>query len=1146
MCVILLCLAFSSASLFSQSVSGILTGTVQDPSGAVIPGAAVQMRHDGTGDTRKVTTNQEGFFSIPGVLAGSYTVIVEAPGFDRWEQKAVVFNPGDKRNLAEIQLRVAGATTQAVVIAEAPLTPVDSGEVSAVISNRQLQNLSIVGRSATEFMKVLPGMAINNGETLVNRNDFDGQTVGINGQGTAGRQSAVGAFAANGSDTVLIVSDGAHVSDPACNCATPVNPNADMIQEMKVLTSAFGAENPKGPIVVNTVTKSGANTFHGGGYFYARHYAMNANNWLNNKSAGYRDGKHIDNKPESKYYYPGGNIGGPVLIPGTNFNRNRDKLFFFTGFEYYKQAIPTDTKRAVVPTKEMREGNFSPAHLASAGIDQAWGFGPMTDTRFPNGIIPASQMDPAGRIFINQYPMPNVDPRGAGSGYNYVKTLIVDQNSWQSMSRVDLNATESNKLFVRYNLQKETQLSPLGMWQVFSNQVPYPAGVEGKNQSQSVSGNYTRVFTPSLVNELVVGYTYIDFPNKLQDPSKVDREKLGYPYQGVFKNQSKIIPNVNSWGLGVGTMYIPGGFTPSLFYTKKLFNISDNLMKVWRNHTLKAGFYLEHSSNNQQGGGEDQGMVIYAPFQSATGNNYADMLRSEGWVAWAESSVQKPLFIAMRPIEFYLQDSWKATRRLTLEFGVRFQHMPAMYDKNNRGFAIFDAARYSNDPAQLPNRPGVLWNAIDSSVANSGMGSRSLLYSPRAGFAYDVFGNGKTVVRGGFGIYRFYDVLKAYQDALDTSLGGRSVWLSPWGLGGLQTNVSAVDAYTPSATRSQLAVVDSTDDRQPLTYSYNLTISQRLSRNFIWESAYVGSKSRNLLGRRRLNFVPVGALYANADGPESASEDNFRPMQNFARITEFTHNRRSNYNAFQTSLNRQGQRLNLMVNYTFSKAMGHRGGEENLGPLGETAALRNTYGPLSFDRTHLMNFTYSYDLPGLRNGHGVVKALVNGWQVSGISQFQSGVNLQANTNANFAAGDGLAGGITGRTITGTTDVGAYPRIVCNPTKGLGDRQYANGNCFASPSRGANGDYVFPYLKGPSFMNHDLSLFKNFSLSETRRLQFRASAFNFLNHPLWSFQGNDANLYVSWNADGTVRNPRFGYADTKYGNRVVQLALKYTF
>jgi hypothetical protein len=237
----------------------------------------------------------------------------------------------------------------------------------------------------------------------------------------------------------------------------------------------------------------------------------------------------------------------------------------------------------------------------------------------------------------------------------------------------------------------------------------------------------------------------------------------------------------------------------------------------------------------------------------------------------------------------------------------------------------------------------------------------------------------------------------------------------------------------------------------------------------------------------------------------------------------------------------------MTFNYTFSKALGIRGAGQ--GAVGNQLDLRQNYGPLAYDRTHIFNAAYSIELGSPVRNNKVVGGLINGWQVSGITQVQSGVNLQAangNANFNFNATGPDGNGLTNKNIAGTPDVTLMPRLTCNPSENLQDGQYVNGACFAAPTPGRNGDYVMPYIKGPGFFNSDLSLFKNFQISEHKKLQFRFSGFNFLNHPIRSFTNSDANLNLTLDQQGRLVNQRFGYADTKYGHRVIQLAVKFYF
>ncbi len=535
------CLQFG----FGQSISGTLTGLISDPSGASVPDAKVTLKNEGSGDVRRTVSNSEGFFTFAAVPAGSYELSVEAAGFSIYQVSKLAVQGAERRNV-DVSMKV-GSTAETVSVSAIAdiLTPVDSGEKSATLTTKQLQDFSVVGRSAAEFIKIMPGFAVA-GTGTENRSNFSGENIGINGNGDGGSQSALnGAYNVNGlpGASLDITADGAHVSDPGCNCATPVNPNTDMIQEFKVLTSNFSAENQKGPAVIQSIAKSGTRDFHGTGYLYARHHALNSNDWLNNRSGA--------PKPENKYYFPGGNIGGPVLIPGTGFNKNRDKLFFFTGYEHYFQTLDTGLLRATVPTEAMRAGNFSDAELRKIeglvnGRFVTQSGNPasrLKPDQFPSGIIPANQIDPTGRALMNLYPTPNTDPNTSG-GFNYLRQIVFNQGSMQWMSRVDYSISDNTKLFVRYNMQRETQKFPVGLWWRNANQVPYPTPILGKNKSDSVTTSLTHVFNPTMTNELIFGYTYIAFPNVFEDPSAVRPERSWSNVPGRFRQQCRTDPLV--------------------------------------------------------------------------------------------------------------------------------------------------------------------------------------------------------------------------------------------------------------------------------------------------------------------------------------------------------------------------------------------------------------------------------------------------------------------------------------------------------------------------------------------------------------------------------------------------------------------------
>lgn len=1142
----------------AQSLTGQITGIVQDEKGAVIPNANVELKNEASGDVRRTVTNDEGYFTFASVQAATYTVNIEATGFSRYSQTGIMFNVGDKITLRDLNLKAGGVGEQVTVVgSQNEIVPVDTGEKSTLISANQIQNIAVVGRNAAELIKILPGFTPITG--LNNTGAYTGEVMGINGNGDAGKQSAIGNYSANGgrADSIDIVSDGAHVSDPGCNCATPVNPNTDMVAEFKVLQSNFGAENSKGPTVLNAVSKAGGNEFHGSAYIYARDYHFNANDWQNNKAGVAR--------PKNRFLFPGGNLGGPVLIPGTGFNKKRDKLFFFTGYEYYYQKLDTGLLRSVVPSQAMRNGDYSDTaylKLLNKASDQIGGnICPDKDAKgnpialasycSGPGKLAASAIDPGGKVLTNLFPLPNIDP-AANGGYNYGAIVTYKQPSTQFLTRVDYSISDNTKLFVRYNRQRETQPFPVGLWWRNSGQVPYPTPVNGQNLSDSISASLTNVFSPTMTNEVVFGLTHINFPNEFGDPSKVSRKSLGYPYQGIFKGGVDQIPSITTWGQA-GTIFNPGGFFSGgkdvgaggiLFAEKYLGTLSDNLTKVYNTHTMKFGVYFEKVTNNQPGNGPSNGQLIPSTWGgNSSGNAYADLLRG----VVTQYNEQSPNVLhneAYNTYEFYGQDSYKVTPRLTLEFGGRFAHLGNWFDREGTGFAVFDQTKY--DPkAPRGSLSGVLWHGKDSSVPNAGQPQIGLIFQPRVGFAYDVFGKGKTVLRGGYGQFTYHEA--QLTPGLDVAAGVRNVSAPCCSI--TLAEIDKIDPKTSQSLVDSISAFDPNEKKHPTTHSYSFTIQQRLPFQLTLESSYVGNKSVNQLnnGHTNINVIPFGTI------PSTYSDDvtKFRPFPTYGAIDVIRHTSFQNYNSAQFLLSRQTGRLGFMASYTFSKALGIRGGGE--GPSADNLDLRgHNYGVLAYDRTNVFSIAYNYFLPDIgKNYMGdnkLARGLFDGWQISGITSLASGPPLQAfNGNFGISGTNATGASLDSQKFTGTPDTTVQPTLLCDPRKGLGKDQYINLSCFGAPATGTNGTYVFPYIKGPAYQNHDISMFKNFNFTETKKLQFRLSGYNVFNHPLKSLIGPNLDLDFDNGKPTADTVARFGkITDNKFGRRIVQFAFKFFF
>jgi hypothetical protein len=1218
-----LCLfALLGVNAWGQGIFATLTGVVSDPSGALVSGAKVTLKDTTSGSMRETVTNGDGYYTFASVPVGTYSLRVEAQGFEMYKADDIRLGGGERRNV-NVTLAVGTAGQTIEVNAEvSTVATVDSGEKSFTLTTKELQNFTQVGSNAAEYVKIVPGFGIANGTQ--NKSNYNGATIGINANGDSGSQSPLNnAFSYNGlpSNVLDITADGAHVSDPGCNCDTPVNPNSEFLQEFKVLTSNFGAENQKGPVLITSVTKAGGQAFHGSGFFSARNHSLNANDWLNNFSGV--------QQPANSYYYPGATLGGPVIIPGTSFNKSRNRLFFFTGFEYFHQVLDTGLLRATVPTANMINGNFSPTELAKLGNVTASGKPPgkVSPTDFPGFQIPACAtagqtgcIDPNMQALMKLYPAPNADPNATG-GYNYVQSEIFNQNNRQWTIRGDWNISDNTKVFVRYNYQRELQQFPVGLWWRNTDQVPYPSPIQGKNKSDSWTGTITHVFSPTMTNETIVSYSFIGFPNVFADPKKVDRTTVGYTYAGLFKNGVKQIPSFGNFGSSEAALiFNPGGFeaggaSSGLYANKYMPNVSDIVTKVVKNHTVKGGFFWEWIRNAQPANNNTNGQMLFsAPGnQFSYGDEYADMLTGNITNGYNETNFNRLNNISYNTYEFFGQDSWKATKRLTLEYGMRFTHFQPWIDRQNFGYSIFNPSLYQPSCAASPNFCGFVWHAKDKAVPLGGFPTRALFYQPRFGAAYDLFGRGDTVLRGGWG--RFYFHSGQFTNGLDASAGVATAGISSttWvGGQGCPTNLpngsrlfaKYLSCVNVSASPASPAAVDSRDDMQPYTDSWSFTISQRAPWQSWLEVAYVGNRSRDLANTggfgSNLNLVPLGAIKQSAAHPDPAHADPkfFRPLNDpitgngYGDLNQATNNVYANYNAMQVTWGRHQGRYTIQANYTLQKALGilteNANGQSNGSVSINPFNLRSNYGVQPTDRRQLFNIAYSIDAGNPLHAHGLLGGVTAGWQISGITQLQSGANLtfaggyNSSTNfnmqifctnpANTPQGQdpcktlqnnnaiipgsinpltpqGLA--INNQSILGTNAVQINPLVSCNPKSGLSSQQFVNGNCFAPPTAiGQNGPTLLPVVYGPSYFDSDLAIFKNFSITESTKLQLRVQGYNFLNHPLWSFPDSN-NLTLRFSQDPmtqqfTQSNTNFGKTTVKQGSRVVEFGAKFTF
>ncbi len=1152
--------------LYAQSPTGTLSGTVYDPSGAAIAGAQIELKNEASGDIRTSVSNGSGYFAITAITPSSYTAKVSAPGFKTWIQNGVIFTQGETRSLPNIRLVLGEISEQVNVTAEAVSSiPMDTGEVSTTFNNYMVSELSVTGRDAGELIKFMPGMGLNNG--LGQGASFTDKVVGTN-------SGPVGAYSANGTQpngAMAYILDGANVLDSNMGMQV-ANINQDMTSEVKVMTSSYNAEFAKGPVVFEAFSKSGGQSFHGGAYLYTRNANFNAED-------AFQKNQGLD-MPYDSYYYIGGNVGGPVILPKIGFNKNRNKLFFWYGYEYMKQQPAGTLYEFFVPTPDMRAGDFSAATLASLPSNVPGG-----DSTVPCGGGPSScnaklditdgqiqsLLDPDALALLKLMPPQNADPVTHG-GNNYTYLANQPQNRWESNARIDYALSDNTKIWGTYIRQDEKDQHPFTVWWAPSSSLPYPSMIVAPTTSNVAMANITHVFGPTATNELAGSYVRYANANKPENKASYSREAAGYTGGGLFNAETDQIPNLVSWGGSFGGFYAPsfdgplggGAFGKIL----RNWSIYDNFTKVFGRHTTKFGFNWETNGNEQSSGGGNifyQGLYAFDTWSGVgTGNPVADFL-----IGHSEQYSQANLNAVddgyANTYAFYAQDSWKVTKRLTVNYGIRADHIGQWYFPKP-GMQVFDPDTYDNT-SSAPANTGLLWHGIDSHIPLSGFRSQ-VYWDPRGSLAYDVFGDARTVVRGGFALYR-YPLGDSSANAAEGAMGVYQ-YQTPIGINSL----AGISAFSPSSLNqngTSITALQKGDGRMPRTEDYNLTVSQAAPWNSVFELSYVGNQSQDLLidgALANINLTPMGALFqpdpvtgAPADPSGNINVYDYKPYRNYQTITLVRHGSYSNYNAMQVSWHKASGPVTWMTNYTWGKVLGIRDGESDNGPGNGTVIdlfnMDNNYGVLAYDHTHIFNAAYVVNLPKPIHGNSILGGAVNGWELSGGTSVQSGAPIQPNAGGNLYAQ--FPGSVSNRTYLGTDSIQLQPKLTCDPRNGIHGGMRFNPGCFAPPDPGTQGTIIWPYIKGPAYFNSDLSLFKNFKLKESQSVQFRFSAFNFLNHPLPQFNANGSSSDLKLNfistdpvtgaqslSQSNTNSQLTGKPAYEVGNRLVELAVKFNF
>lgn len=1170
---------FLCGGLLAQVTSGSMSGSVKDSSGAYIPGATVTVISGSIGVTRTVTTNESGGFVFANLPPAEYTITVESKGFKRLEHTGVVLSAADKLGIGDLVLAMGATAESVTVTADVGQLQLQSssGERSDLITNKQLNNVAINGRNVLDYMKLIPGVV----------STFNG---GVSGTG------GIDGFNVNGtrSNQHEFTLDGASNVDTGNNGGTHVTLNPDAIEEVKVLTSNYQAEFGKaagGQVAI--VSKGGTNQWHGDARFFHRNESLNANEWFNKQNQ--LNGTTPQNSPALyRYNDIGYQIGGPI---------RKDRLFVFWSQEFYRQLIPTGgTSQFYVPTDLERQGDFSqstdgngqPIVISGPGIT--------------NNVIDPAAINPQVQKILNLFPEPNVSGFGVNNQYyNFSQAFSAHAPRREDILRVDYQLNSKNRLYGRWIHNSEDDSSPFtgnsgpyGVIACVSN-INFPGGCNQHHPGWNFSLNLVSTITPTILNEFSVGPSHTlsvvagANGNVSRDKNGIDLQLL-YPVTGdqsiadmSFNDLPNTSPNGNA---GFSTGYLGG--TPWK-QANTTINLNDNVTWVRGNHTLKGGIFYQRSRKDQVAWNNINGQFNFGlaatsggtcagPDPCTLGDPIASALIGE-YQSFSQSTARPEGKFRYNQFEFYVQDTWKVNSRLTLDYGMRFAWIPPQYDANNQ-VALFDPSAY--DPAaavtidsggQIVPGSGNPLNGMtytkNHEIPAGGWNSRGVMPEPRLGFALDLFGTHKTILRGGAGMMH---------DRTQGNLIFNTVFNNPALVQTAQVAAGSIADLPGSAASFGTGVQGdkniigaSRDGKVPTVYSFSLGLQHEIARSTTLDVAYVGTLSRHLITARDINTIPYGTAFTReaqdpnnfAGGVVPAVEPDLNPIyaaaglsfsgiyaygrpaytnaplvpyKGYGQISYLEFNGTSNYNSLQASLQRRfGRSLTFGVAYTWSKSLATANSDEDWqNPFNALLGYRAT----DWDRTQVFAANYVYDLPNLTRHFGGPKWLsyiTDNYQLSGITQFMTGTPVDLNNSWSFEQG----------ALDGSNMWGIAPAYF---TLDQGGNLVAPG--VGPPGRGSRDT-----LRTGGLQNWDMSLFKNIPLgkSDVRYLQLRLEAFNAFNHP--NFNDKNYNVNIDhfpnqWSPSDSIalsKADNWGTFSDTYNNsggpgsfRVLQLAVKFYF
>jgi hypothetical protein len=1125
----LLCfgLLFLPATALGQ-VKATIVGTLTDPSGAVVPGVKVTVTNTDTGVARALETNAAGNYIAPELIPGTYEVKAEFKGFKTFSRTGIVLNVNDNVRV-DVTMQV-GEVTQSVTVSEAIVkVQTESGEVGDLISGAQLAQLPVNTRSffvlATLTTGVTSGMP-----------DF---TLPI----PVGGDSSI-RFNGNRNDHNIWMIDGGEDYDRGCGGCVTVMPSMDALAEFKVMTSNYGADFGIGSGgTVNMMLKSGTRNFHGTVYEFLRNDALDSVNYNITAVPRKADGTRAAATPVMRFNNFGWNLGGPFYIPG-KYNTAKNKTFFFFNQEWRKIRLGSAVSPNS-PAQALRDGDFSgyattimvptaaqvgdPAMLAkfaAAGVTPG--------QPFPGNIIPASLIDPNAKLFWNSgaIPLPNVGTQFTGS-------RMVPTNVREEIIRVDHQVSDKLSVMAHFINDAVLQQTMTTLWGGMS----YPTlGTSFLNPGKHAVLRLTYIISPTLLNEFSYNYN----GNRIWlSPVGVYAKPSGMTLQEFFAGNSDDRLPVINFAKQMGTNYDTGSWPWHNAADSQ--QVRDDVSKMAGKHALKFGGQFMRYRKNQDIFGQTQGAYNFngrftgsdvADFDLGLANSYHELaIQDRGH--WRTST-----------FSFYFTDSWRATKRLTLNLGARWEIMPHVYEVKDRQSNFYPAVY---DPAEAPifNADGSLDTTGPGFTTVSGIPLSSIPFymngvgmagkggiprglvdnhyntiGPRVGFAYDLTGNGKTVLRGGFGM--FYERIQGN----DVYNGGPNppfsfdpsvslVYFSDPSVSVLNGAKAAVPIF-PGSFAQALAK----EYLPPTSQQWSFGIQRELAPRTVLSIGYVGNENYHQSINRNINMpLPDDPRRADVKAGTIAV-NSIRPYLGFSGISYAENATSGNYHSLQVNLRADNYHgLTLQSAYTWAHTIDLASGD-NAQFAFDTYDLSKDRGPAAWDIRHVLMFNYIYDLPfGKSSSNAFVRNVVAGWQISGITRFETGPPVTVTY-----PGDNVGAGVGN----------VRPDLIADPNAGPKTYlQWFNTAAFAAPAAMTWGTEGRNVVYRPGRNNWNMSLLKRFSgipvgTKEGAALEFRAEFYNAFNHT--QFQNVDTNF----------ASANFGKVTSFWDARRIQLGLRFVF